>query len=844
MHNLTVDTISAKKIAAVVVQASSLVIADVDASSSQVGQKAIGLTKIPKMWVPKWWSIPLDTCRAALLGEILWLDVANLISSKLPPASKLIVRSSAPNENLDSRGYYFSKKSSCEVQELARALQQVTLQVDDIPLAQEAKSPHLVCSPIVQIYLPESVLGHLSNEYRHAQRNVDFLFEVEWIPDHQVGMVTTEPQSFRLDRPVQSTQQHRRIRITSLKSGLSEGVEKLGQWIAFNKLRAHVEWAIYQEELYIVQLDIDHLPPKIKPMSQCSRTHHSLQIQNLKFFVPLNSEEQYANLRKTRSHYLLRQANAPVPDIYIAADLQSLDWTKDFPNEIAHDLQILCKSPLIVRFDVSYEHRDWTNLPTIGPSIDVTHIEQEICSAVQKLTESIPLKEITLVAHHFIPARGAAWSEAQLDVDKVRVDALWGLPDGLQSFAHDTYIWNLTTNTVNPDVRYKDRFIDIDENGQWITRKAYPRLARDWCCNRESIEAIAKITKTVAHQCGGPVRIMWFLDVLDGSDESLIPWIVVEPEQDDLSWWGNTNFWQNNDENLDELRKKASLATSKYISNKESLIIFEKDPTAFDLGGRLVLFQPNETVVRDQSFLKRFAHVIQSNSPPMWSVLFKGSMLAHTPYQLRKLGVDIIPLSKKIRQPRRTYSRKLVRDLIPERILRSGEVATVQELEEADYIFALKQKLIEEALEVAYSDEQDEVVEELADVLAVIRAIATVIGSSWNEVDEEEQQKRNKRGGFEKRLYLQASGYESEGSESKEEGVPGTISVRKLRRGKVGVSLPLIPPLRNDHASACLTFASTQLRVTYKGREVEVSVKTAMEDSQDTKQLSLFEDLG
>ena len=184
------------------------------------------------------------------------------------------------------------------------------------------------------------------------------------------------------------------------------------------------------------------------------------------------------------------------------------------------------------------------------------------------------------------------------------------------------------------------------------------------------------------------------------------------------------------------------------------------------------------------------------------------------------------------------YSRKLVRDLIPEKILQGGEVAEVKELNAEDYSYALRQKLIEEALEVAYADENDDVLEELADVIAVVKALANSIDSSWEEVIEEELRKRDKRGGFENRFYLEASGYDS--AKGGDSSLPGEILVRKSRRG--GIRVPLVPPLRNDHAVARYTFPSIgiEVEVTYKGHEVEIYF--AKKTSKDWLQLSLFDE--
>lgn len=93
---------------------------------------------------------------------------------------------------------------------------------------------------------------------------------------------------------------------------------------------------------------------------------------------------------------------------------------------------------------------------------------------------------------------------------------------------------------------------------------------------------------------------------------------------------------------------------------------------------------------------------------------------------------------------------KLVRDYIPDIIAASGKSCTTSILSEADYITMLDAKLNEELAEY----QESKSLEELADLLEVIRAVAVARGSSIEEVELLRQNKAAKRGGFDKRLLL------------------------------------------------------------------------------------------
>ena len=93
---------------------------------------------------------------------------------------------------------------------------------------------------------------------------------------------------------------------------------------------------------------------------------------------------------------------------------------------------------------------------------------------------------------------------------------------------------------------------------------------------------------------------------------------------------------------------------------------------------------------------------------------------------------------------------KLVRDRIPEIIENSGKTCSTSILSESEYIKMLDVKLNEELLEY----QESKSMEELADLLEVVRAVAAARGSSIEEVERIRLDKAAKRGGFEKRILL------------------------------------------------------------------------------------------
>jgi len=94
---------------------------------------------------------------------------------------------------------------------------------------------------------------------------------------------------------------------------------------------------------------------------------------------------------------------------------------------------------------------------------------------------------------------------------------------------------------------------------------------------------------------------------------------------------------------------------------------------------------------------------------------------------------------------------KLVRDNIPDIIKADGRTPVVRRLTNCEYINALHKKLLEEVNE--YLDNNS--IEELADILEVVSAIAKANGYSDEDLEKCRENKRLQNGGFEKRLFLE-----------------------------------------------------------------------------------------
>jgi predicted house-cleaning noncanonical NTP pyrophosphatase (MazG superfamily) len=98
---------------------------------------------------------------------------------------------------------------------------------------------------------------------------------------------------------------------------------------------------------------------------------------------------------------------------------------------------------------------------------------------------------------------------------------------------------------------------------------------------------------------------------------------------------------------------------------------------------------------------------------------------------------------------------KLVRDKIPDIIRRSGRTPHVTKLDQQAYRSALGAKLLEEVAELDAAQTRDEIVDEAADVLEVLIALAATHDVTLDTIVEAARKKRADRGGFDMRLWLE-----------------------------------------------------------------------------------------
>lgn len=99
------------------------------------------------------------------------------------------------------------------------------------------------------------------------------------------------------------------------------------------------------------------------------------------------------------------------------------------------------------------------------------------------------------------------------------------------------------------------------------------------------------------------------------------------------------------------------------------------------------------------------------------------------------------------------FHNKLIRDKIPQFIEIDGGKYEIRVMKRKEYEKELEKKLVEEARELIKAKKED-LINEMADVLELLKSIASFYKIDFNLVEEKQIKKRKERGGFKKRLFL------------------------------------------------------------------------------------------
>lgn len=698
-----------------------------DASPSLLGIKAMGLLRIPSPWVPPFFVVSGKTPASQTA-------IAAAATAAGIPVADVYVRSNGTMEGVEERGALDSVK--CALSGAALTIKQ--MQASEIFRAEsERQEIHL----IIQARVPAREQGHLSNERRLSRQPRD------WHAELDGGAI--EPVGVRLWRDASSLAE--KTLACDNKASISRALRAVAAWAL--PCRAHFEWIWDGTNVWLVQLDF--LAPRkngIKPSSLVSRVSRpEFVVGDMKICAIANGGhfQKYGKLRnasiyadlgyKMPSFFVINQ-----PDI-----IQSILNEGVVPDDLRHDLDLLCVSPFVMRTDASgLAGHARQMLPRSDELRSVDAAVSWLLGTFRKvMSELHGASDIALIGHHFVPATASAWAQAQPGERRVRVESLWGIPEGTYYFAHDVYdidtgVADIEDGSVNKcreissRERFKGQFIAPNDDGDWIVQQTDE--SADWARSIHKtawLQEIAWTTRRIAVREKKPVVVMWFVDLpKEQSGHKVMPWYHE-------SWEPVPGGYKKAAQ-----RKKVRIAEFREISNRTSWESLKLDVMNGVRVERVFINPGDSEIVRDRLFVEELAAHAKQNG---YVVELNGGLLSHAFYMLNRAGcnvecVDLFGVSEE-----NIEFNKLVRDLIPKNIQDRGEQVEIVKLSGDALIEALKRKIVEEVYEVVDARAADAIVEEIADVQEAINGLLKALGVDHREVTKVQESKKRKRGGFE-----------------------------------------------------------------------------------------------
>jgi predicted house-cleaning noncanonical NTP pyrophosphatase (MazG superfamily) len=661
----------------------------------------------------------------------------------------IILRSSAVLESLRERGLLDSHALAADfsAEAIADAAQKIFQSAED---KLGGASVAIVLQPLVP-----GLLGHLSNEKRVSKTRNQWMWEQEG-GAHYSGRFNSQ----RSEPPNKEQEL-----VVDDDEDLIGCFRAIGRWCTqLEKGRIHLEWSWSRNRLWLLQLDLedDAVDDGIDPR-ELIRSADGIPSEPCNDEGPLRecdfdaSSTGWAKLDKLKKLAAARED--PFPRLYWV-DGKSIRATGFDWDKLQTEIDRVTHGRAVCRTDCNSGHIQKLNLPRTD-SVSAATAVAFVRDALKMLEEKGAAPEsVCFVLHKFIPAESAAWAVATPASQIVKVDSLWGVPDGLQYLPHDSFEFDVKRGRISTErLRYKPAYIQEMQDGTWQEVKVSRRYARNRSLRQANLLEVASVTKSISDAADMPVQVMWFCGIpLSLGIGSNLPWFMMPP----LSI---------KKEKVGRISPQRPRVVIRNVGDVDVLAAHPKP-------GVVLVLEPEVDLIRkDDNFLSRIIDYASANGIP---VELHGSTLGHANYQLERAGLTLI-LSDEPRYSRTRGRRvfgKLVRDAIPAKIQRHGEQVRLAKIGRSEARAALLVKIMEEVQELKAASSPDDVTAELADLHEVVKALCEATGTDWPEVERIAEEKRKQRGSFRENVVLLETSWPS--AMPREKSEPRQIPLKAL----------------------------------------------------------------
>lgn len=774
------------------------------------GDKVAGLLRLPPDWYPPTLVVPTwvhEQVRSAADAATSLTGVLDdeFLAGVLPKlaldrADGLLVRSSARGETIAERGRYESVAADATAVAVRAALAEVWSTAAERD--RDAHSPAAVAAALQPRLVPFAK-GHLSNEHRVCRDSTNWLVE---------GL--TGPGSSTMWRVTNAAPAGDKQLACHDGLQLRRQLRAVARRLSDQPYRHHLEWVWDGARLWTVQCDrvpvlIGESPGELWRPTR-GRTVDPSSLLAWRRVPTADGPQRWGKLECRRKFGVV---GLPVADVFALSGTELILALAEgtAPEPIVQDLQVLCDGHLLVRTDVAGGHTRFMLPKTeaeTDPAVVLSWLQE---TARHLLEEGAPASDVVFIAHRFLRSRACAWSYAKPEEPIVRIDALWGLSDGLGWLPHDTALVDVDSGEVKLSIGGKPTFLDVAPDHRWRYRDTPTEWIWRASVSEDQLRTMGRGAHRLAQQTGRPVITMWFVGLLDGAEADTLPWFQAT--------------WPGDDE---EAVRRDVTSPRHTITDAQHL---DELPTG-DITGHVLQLRPGEALIRDTGFVDRVAAVALDRG---LVVEMEGSRLAHPYYMLRRHGVPVtFRMPSRSNAAEETAHNKLVRDQIPDLISGHGEHAVVYRASDSERRSRLRAKAVEEALELLAAASVEEEMAEAADLLEVLDALGAAGGWSRADIEAEQQRKREQRGGFDEGYVLVSTAERAPAGETPEDspnadllpGMPRNRPVRTLLRHLDGaLEVGLVPPERGDQRTFRTQLSGRTAQITYTDGTVTVRLE-------------------
>ncbi|WP_186288425.1 nucleoside triphosphate pyrophosphohydrolase [Burkholderia gladioli] len=724
-----------------------------------MGEKAYGLSCIPSAWtlpfvvasskLHEGYSRATPSAKVELISR--WASrVADALSGiGISGDTAVWVRSSGVTETIAQRGRFHSEQTT--VTDLARALEICLRQIS----SSLSSSSEQVCLIVQRAVVPISAKGHLSDERQYAQEARDWLGEIETPAQDPYFQINLRQWRRRQNEAAFSLPLGCTLRVS-----ISRALEPAAWWAYKLDTRAHFEWVWDGKAVYLVQVDEAITRDGFDPTAQTKALQRQKGTTPALRCLKEISEEHARKFHKINNVEIYKKLGLPSCPIFVLDDVDILSEiiSGEIRDDLRSDIEKLCEYSLVIRTDIETDEQAKRQLlPRTCEVRDSQAALKFLKETLENFKQANITEPVAFIFHNFIPAVSSAFAYAAPGARKVHIECLWGLPEGLYYNSHDKIIVDTKKGPITSDstldpqkfsIQYKERYkgfcVAPDHDGQWVRMAlAEPYDWRRAISKDEWIREIALQSRRIAEMSAEPLSIMWFVGVPSRfSSKPTFPWYhepyLVQEQQRNAS-----------------RRRKAAWDKTLVIESAADVERLKAEATQEHSQVKQIRLQPADNdLLRNKHLLETVGELAKQIDAVVY---LEGGTLSHAYYQLlqTKAQIDIAQPFDQLDETQEFH--KLVRDGVPRKITSGGEAAKIVRLSGDDFLHALREKLVEEAIEALDARGHDKLLEELADVEEVIDGILRQLKISRTELNRLKKQKHAQSGGFEEGLVLVAT---------------------------------------------------------------------------------------